>query len=433
MIKTVIWGAGEHGQRILFHIKRKNVKAFIDSNPEKQNKYFCDAITISFETYLKDYADCLIVISTHSEEVSAMLRSRGINNYVCMEDCPEDFQSPNPRNILKDYIQKRIQEQKEYMIVGASLYSLILHDWITEVGGQAKIVWGISGDEGLFSLLKEEYKENIIRFFDNQIDETIVLWTTVEGPLNDYVIGQAASKVKRIFWLSEEIDQYHNLNIEKFKNIHKGKRCFIVATGPSLAVEDLNTLEDNGELCISMNTINYIFDKTSWRPDYYITTDRTEMIENRRALQDMDGRPCFIADSFDRFCQEEHEENVYIYHLGKLWRHKGLIPFSTDFSRTVYNTATVTYAAMELAVYLGFDKIYLLGVDATGINGDNEEYAHFHEMSSTNTKCTCCGKQVKVSYDSARQFVDQSDINIYNATRGGELEIFDRVDFDTLF
>ena len=65
----------------------------------------------------------------------------------------------------------------------------------------------------------------------------------------------------------------------KFKDIHKGKRCFIVATGPSLRVQDLDKLHENGEICISMNRIFNIFDKTQWRPDYYMIGDM-EMIED---------------------------------------------------------------------------------------------------------------------------------------------------------
>ena len=56
-----------------------------------------------------------------------------------------------------------------------------------------------------------------------------------------------------------------------------------------------------------------------------------------------------------------------IYHLGRQWKDHGYIPFSEDFAQIAYNNGTVLYAALELAVYMGFKEIYLLGVDASGL------------------------------------------------------------------
>lgn len=41
--------------------------------------------------------------------------------------------------------------------------------------------------------------------------------------------------------------------------------------------------------------------------------------------------------------------------------------------------------------------------------------------------------QVTLAYQSAKQYANQHDFKIYNATRGGKLEIFERVDFNDLF
>lgn len=38
-----------------------------------------------------------------------------------------------------------------------------------------------------------------------------------------------------------------------------------------------------------------------------------------------------------------------------------------------------------------------------------------------------------LAYESAKKYVDSHNISIYNATRGGMLEVFERVDFDSLF
>jgi hypothetical protein len=37
------------------------------------------------------------------------------------------------------------------------------------------------------------------------------------------------------------------------------------------------------------------------------------------------------------------------------------------------------------------------------------------------------------AYQSAKAYADAHGIKVYNATRGGKLEVFERVDFDSLF
>ena len=38
-----------------------------------------------------------------------------------------------------------------------------------------------------------------------------------------------------------------------------------------------------------------------------------------------------------------------------------------------------------------------------------------------------------LAYKSAKKYADSHGIRIYNATRGGKLEVFERIDFDSLF
>ena len=61
--------------------------------------------------------------------------------------------------------------------------------------------------------------------------------------------------------------------IMELKGSHKGERCFIIGTGPSLTVEDLNLLKN--ETTFATNRIYEVFDKTDWRPTYYVNQDHT--------------------------------------------------------------------------------------------------------------------------------------------------------------
>ena len=62
-------------------------------------------------------------------------------------------------------------------------------------------------------------------------------------------------------------------SLRVLKDIHKNKRCFIVANGPSLQAQDLDFLENNNEITFGMNRIFKMFNKTNWRPTYYVCED----------------------------------------------------------------------------------------------------------------------------------------------------------------
>ena len=55
--------------------------------------------------------------------------------------------------------------------------------------------------------------------------------------------------------------------------------------------------------------------------------------------------------------------------------------FSEDVARVVYGGATVTYACIQIAVYMGFKEIYLLGVDCNYCKGSNSNYFFWEQKA----------------------------------------------------
>jgi hypothetical protein len=80
---------------------------------------------------------------------------------------------------------------------------------------------------------------------------------------------------------------------------------------------------------------------------------------------------------------------------------------------------------------MGFSEIYLLGADCDykkmGTVGN-----HFYKQEVKDGN-PFINELVFAAYECAKQYADEHGIKIYNATRGGKLEVFERVDFDTLF
>lgn len=230
--------------------------------------------------------------------------------------------------------------------------------------------------------------------------------------------------------------------VKEFKGKYAGKRCFIVATGPSLRIEDLDTLYENKEYVFSMNTIVNAFDKTEFRPTFYCIQDKEVYSNIREKIDIVEMKNIFIGIANIplkrvKICDEQllKGDNVIPYRLNVIYHWMQVIyntvkpelKFSFDCSKQVYDGSTIAYSVIQLAQYMGFKEIYLLGADCD-YSGNVD---HFDgTKSSTNANN---GDFFMRSYFYAKKYLNETDVHIYNATRGGKLEVFPRVNFDDLF
>jgi hypothetical protein len=116
---------------------------------------------------------------------------------------------------------------------------------------------------------------------------------------------------------------------------------------------------------------------------------------------------------------------------------KNPIGFSHNIANVVYSGQTVTYSMIQFAAYMGFKEIYLIGVDCN-YSKDNSVISaeSYFDKRLFNASRTYAAPEVDtnlLAYARAKEVCDQKGIKIYNATRGGKLEIFPRADFDSLF
>ena len=68
-------------------------------------------------------------------------------------------------------------------------------------------------------------------------------------------------------WLGRTLPNPSNSRrLKALEDIHRGRRAFIVANGPSLRTEDLDRLKS--EVTFASNKIHLAYDETDWRPIY---------------------------------------------------------------------------------------------------------------------------------------------------------------------
>lgn len=224
-------------------------------------------------------------------------------------------------------------------------------------------------------------------------------------------------------------------SIQKYKSIYNRQRCFIIGNGPSLSAKDLDKLKN--EICFGTNRIFDIFDKTAWRPTYYCISD-CHLIKN--ILKKIPYIKCvrFITNEIDKKCYYVND-SLYIRNFAEIF-YPNMPKFSSDISNGIHDGYTVTYICIQIAVYMGFKEIILLGCDhnysvTMRPDGSIEKHEgvidHFSAtdrvLSTPNTYWST------LAYQAAKKYTDEHGIKIYNATRGGKLEVFERVDFDSLF
>ena len=214
-----------------------------------------------------------------------------------------------------------------------------------------------------------------------------------------------------------------------YQNRHKGQRCFIVATGPSQSIEDINKLK--GEITFSVNSIYTCFSDTDWRPTYYCVQDRVVYEKNCKGIDELKAAQRFNSDSIP----QAYRKGDILYPTNERFHHcfngyKFRIRFSDDSSKVVFAANTIVYSAIQLAVYMGFSEIYLTGCDCNYTSPKKHFNHDTNEKIESKIKLDEIGNLMLASYRAAKKYTDTHPVKIYNATRGGKLEIFPRVNLD---
>lgn len=434
MTRYVIWGASHRGRLLYELLGEKRIVAYIDSNPEKIGKDFQNCPVIDYDTYKKNYRQYVVIITmVFGGGVTDLLQKDHIF-YFNVENCPPEFMGyglTRARCALKG---KRLPMPDRIILYGSTLYTILAYERLQTEGCKNISIF-------LPSRMKEEERRMFLQAFpDMHITQTydskgatLLLTEKVKELEPEW---RDVPVVDIVDW-TQYVPEYYNDRIESLKNKHEGKRCFIVATGPSMTYEDLTCLDNNHEFCISMNAIFTCFSKTKWRPDCYVILDADGVLLWQDMFFKMTDIPYkFIADCQPYFDYTQLDDSWYVYHsILDEFSIKNML-FSEDFSRKAYNGATVTYVCIQLAVYLGFKEVYLLGVD---YNYKENEKNHFTDQEELDEVFDGINGQNRIqtisyfAFQKAREYADEHDIKIYNASRKTCLDIFDQVKFETLF
>ena len=433
-MKFVIYGAGKRGQDMLKILGQQNVMSFVDRDNKKIGTEYCGLPVIGIDEmrYTSKSNLCVVTPVSGRNNIIENLLSQGIKN--CIPAKPFDRVLFYEKESVLSFIYNKYAENS-IGIYGISAGSIILYEYLSERMHKEVYLIPNPTENVTYDLNDWNYNtenlESVIRKVDTIISTEVSINTDVEK-----VIVDAHIQLVKMQELLENNISFDNRKIEDFKNIHEGQRCFIVATGPSLLHTDLETLYVNNEKCISMNRIYNIFGHTSWRPDYYMIEDALMIEDLSKEIAGLAIPVKFVSSIPSSYWEQDGLQDSIKYQLLNLDHQGNDLPFfSSEVEKCIYEGSTVTYACIQLAAYMGFKEIYLLGVDFNYSDDLYDENNHFSGYQSDGKVRlnAVYPDRMKAAYERAKHYANTHGIKIYNATRGGKLEVFERIDFDKLF
>lgn len=222
----------------------------------------------------------------------------------------------------------------------------------------------------------------------------------------------------------------HSQALKKFKDIHSGEDCFIIGNGPSLNKIDLNLLSDY--YTFGLNKIYLLFDKVDFRPSYHVAINPLVIEQSASEFETL---PCptFLSYRPSRHVIRKLEHVNFIMTGGP-------VTFCNNLTREVNEGWTVTYVAMQIAFYMGFRNVFLVGVDHNFVvNGAPNEQQFLTGNDCNHFDPNYFGGKdwhlpdlqgSEISYNLAKFFFERDGRRIYDATVDGKLQIFPKKSFN---
>lgn len=371
-----------------------------------------------------------------NEEMSSRLKTLSDELYQHIENQNKQLsgyvdtlkqESDNKTSCLSDELYKYIENQNKQLSGYADMLKRESDNNASTLSNE--LYQHISKQYGIRDNALEEYKKQLQ-------DE---LWMRTFG--FDNMISELQLNA------IESVVPGNRTRLEALRDSHKGEKCFVIGNGPSLKAGDLDMLKKNNIFCFASKGIFNIFDETEWRPDVWGVSDLDYISIKKDDLNQLDGFIKLVcAQSVIHYGIQIKDAIYYPF----IQAERSPKFFNKDVTRGVHFYGTITGKLINFAVYMGFTEIYLLGCDNSvplkkndkgKLIVDTSKESHFSDKYYADNKERELAykniddiqkllQYVTDSFKDIKYFCDLWNINIYNATRGGELEVFPRIDLE---
>jgi len=233
-------------------------------------------------------------------------------------------------------------------------------------------------------------------------------------------------------WRRESIHR-----LAALKDIHRGQRGFIIGNGPSLRQTDLTKL--CGEYTFGMNRIYILFPEMGFTTTYFLSINDLVIEQSAGEILALP-MPKFLTWRSRRFFPSNLQPST----LNFLYTTYTGPNFARNASGRLWEGATVTYVALQLAFHMGFSQVVLIGVDHNFVTrgdanktvtsqGDDPNHFDpnyfdkgFRWQLPDLVTSERAYRMAKAAYEADRR-------QVLDATVGGKLTVFPKVDYNSLF
>lgn len=233
-----------------------------------------------------------------------------------------------------------------------------------------------------------------------------------------------ASLIRDLHWSRE------HASLRALRGRHRGERAFLIGNGPSVREADLERLR--GEVTFCFNRFHLAYERLEFRPSYTMLLDDDMIADFGREIVRRSAGEVIVAS------------HVHPGDLGGpyAWtRNLRSEPFrfSARADRRIHCGGSVVVGALQVAYFMGIRDVVLYGVDHQfsyrRVEGRPElavgEGNHFIPGYRSGRPWRVPEtRRIEAALDVCRIFFEAEGGRVRNATRGGRLETFDRVDFD---
>ena len=150
-------------------------------------------------------------------------------------------------------------------------------------------------------------------------------------------------------WMYSKNGKSNRFELKKLKNKHFGEDIILVANGPGLNKIDFKIFDN--KIVFGMNRI-YLSEKI--KPDYLCCINDLVTEQFKKDFNELN-IPTFFKY---RHHASIKKNNNYFFEKGF-----SNIPFSCDLSNGLNPAATVTYACLQIIFYMGFKRVFIVGLD----------------------------------------------------------------------
>jgi len=163
--------------------------------------------------------------------------------------------------------------------------------------------------------------------------------------------------LSRLRWDLHPYSWASRKKIKVWKDRFRGERAVIICNGPSLNMVDFNALSASRIFTFGLNKINLLFARTDFRPSV-ITAVNPHVMEQNADFYNTTDIPLFL-DYLGRRWVNFNKNILFLHSTIDTGR------FARDCAISINQGYTVTYVAMQIAFYMGFKEVGLVGCDHT--------------------------------------------------------------------